>query len=55
MATLDFGKKQVLINEPYTLTNDMEKDFLYFHEFFKDVQGKIPENFDPDFHLNLKR
>ncbi|UCE94366.1 MAG: lysophospholipid acyltransferase family protein [Flavobacteriaceae bacterium] len=54
MATLDFGKKQVLINKPYTLTNDMEKDFLYFHEFFKDVKGKIPENFDPNFHLNLK-
>lgn len=55
MATLDFGKKQILLSKPYTLTNDIEKDFLYFHEFFKDVKGKNPDKFDPNFHLNLKR
>ncbi len=53
MATLDFGRKQVLIDEPYYLTGDMKKDFLHFHDFFKDVKGKNPEQFDPDFHLNV--
>lgn len=39
MATLDFGNKQVLVNDPYYLTDSMEADFTYFHEFFKDVKG----------------
>jgi len=55
MATLDFGKKEVLVNKPYYLTDDMQADFNYFHEFFKDVKGKNPEQFDPDFNLNLKK
>ncbi|WOC40104.1 1-acyl-sn-glycerol-3-phosphate acyltransferase [Polaribacter sp. HL-MS24] len=45
MATLDFGKKQILISEPYTTTDNMEADFQYFHDFFKHVQGKNPELF----------
>ena len=53
MATLDFGRKQVLIDEPYYPTGDKETDFRHFHEFYKDVKGKNPEQFDPDFHLNL--
>ena len=53
MATLDFGRKQVLIDEPYYPTGDKESDFKHFHEFFKDVDGKNPELFDPDFHLNV--
>ncbi len=53
MATLDFGRKQVLIDDPYYLTGDMKKDFLHFHNFYKDVKGRNPEQFDPDFHLNV--
>ncbi len=53
MATLDFGRKQVLIDNPYYLTGDEKTDFRHFHEFYKDVQGKNPEQFDPDFHLNV--
>ncbi|MBT8316216.1 MAG: acyltransferase [Lutibacter sp.] len=44
MATLNFKKKEVKISEPYYLTNDMEKDFNFFHDYFKGVVGKIPEN-----------
>jgi 1-acyl-sn-glycerol-3-phosphate acyltransferase len=44
MATLNFKKKEVKISEPYYLTNDMEKDFNFFHNYFKGVEGKIPEN-----------
>jgi 1-acyl-sn-glycerol-3-phosphate acyltransferase len=53
MATLDFGRKQVLIEEPYYPTGDKAVDFAHFHNFFKDVQGKNPEQFDPDFHTNV--
>jgi hypothetical protein len=43
------------VNEPYYLTESMEADFQYFHEFYKGVEGKNPDQFDPDFHLNLKK
>jgi len=45
MATLNFKKKEVKISEPYYLTNNMDDDFNFFQEFYKDVEGKIPENF----------
>ena len=45
MATLDFGKKQVKISKPYYTTEDKEKDFLFFEDFYKEVKGKVPEQF----------
>ena len=45
MATLDFGNKQIKISKAYTLTEDMDADFKYFHAFFSHVKGKNPENF----------
>ena len=54
MATLDFENKQILIKDPYYLTGDQKVDFEYFHKYFKDVKGKNPDQFDPNFHLNLK-
>jgi 1-acyl-sn-glycerol-3-phosphate acyltransferase len=45
MATLDFGKKQVKISDPYYPTDDMEKDFEHFHAFYEGVKGKHPELF----------
>ena len=46
LATLDFGKKEVKIAEPYYLTDSMENDFNHFYQFYKGVKGKIPENFN---------
>lgn len=43
MFTLDFGKKQIAISEPYYLTDNMEDDFKHFYEFYKDVKGANPE------------
>lgn len=43
MATLDFENKQVKISEPYYTTDDKDKDFEYFHSFYKGVKGKHPE------------
>lgn len=53
LAGLDYENKKVIINEPYYLTGDQKKDFLYFHNFFKDIKGKNPEQFEPNFHKNL--
>jgi len=44
MATLDFGKKEVKISDPYYLTENMEEDFNFFHKYYEGVEGKIPEN-----------
>ena len=43
MATLDFENKQIKFSEPYDITDDKEKDFKHFHNFFKGVKGKHSE------------
>ncbi|MEN8965378.1 MAG: acyltransferase, partial [Polaribacter sp.] len=43
MATLDFENKKVKISKPYYTTDNKEKDFELYHQFFKDVKGKNPE------------
>ena len=43
IATLDFEHKQIKFSEPYKTTNNKEKDFEYFHAFFKGVKGRHSE------------
>ncbi|WP_250437222.1 1-acyl-sn-glycerol-3-phosphate acyltransferase [Hanstruepera flava] len=43
MFTLDFGKKQNKISEPFYPTNNMEADFAFMKKFYEGVKGKIPE------------
>lgn len=43
MATLDFENKKIKISEPYYVTEDIQKDFKVFDNFYKDVKGKNPE------------
>ena len=43
MFTLDFGKKQNNISEPFYPTDDIDADFKFMHSFFEGVKGKIPE------------
>lgn len=45
MATLDFGNKRVKISDPYYITDNKEKDFEVFYDFFKNIKGKNPELF----------
>lgn len=45
MATLDFGKKQVKISEPYYTTDNKDKDFEYFHSFFNSNMAKKPAQY----------
>lgn len=42
MFGFDFGNKEIKLSTPYYLTNDMEKDFNVFHEFYKDIKGANP-------------
>ncbi|GAA3608501.1 1-acyl-sn-glycerol-3-phosphate acyltransferase [Flavivirga amylovorans] len=41
MITLDFENKQNKISEPFYPTDDMEADFKFMYNYFKDVKGKI--------------
>ena len=45
MASLDFGNKQIKISKAYTITDNKEADFTYFHAFFSQVKGKNPNQF----------
>ncbi len=45
MATLDFEKKKIKISEAYYTTDNMEKDFKFFHSFYENVKGKNPDLF----------
>ena len=49
MVAFDYGKKEVKFSEPFWPTDDLERDFLKIHSFFKGVTGKVPEySFDPN-------
>ncbi|WP_420600989.1 lysophospholipid acyltransferase family protein [Flagellimonas sp.] len=43
MVAFDFGRKQVKISEAFHPTDDIQKDFKEIRQFFKGVQGKVPE------------
>ena len=43
MVAFDYGKKQVKISEPVFPTDNKEKDFERYRDFYKGVVGKIPE------------
>ena len=44
MITFNFKDKEVKVSKPYYHTDNKEKDFNFFHEYYKDVIGKVPEN-----------
>lgn len=43
MFSLDFGKKENKISEPFYLTDNKEADFKFMKAFYKDAVGKISE------------
>ncbi len=53
LNAFDFGKKIYRISKPYQLSGDIKKDFGFFQNYYKDIQGKIPENFNPDFDKEI--
>ncbi|PCH73271.1 MAG: acyltransferase [Flavobacteriaceae bacterium] len=45
MIGLDFEHKKVVFSEPYMVTENKEKDFMFFYDFFRDIKGKHPERY----------
>lgn len=43
MFTLDFENKQNKVSELFYPTDDINADFEYMHNFYKDVKGKVAE------------
>ena len=50
MVGFDYGTKRVTIAKPYNITGDLKVDYEHFYNFFKNVKGKYPEKFEPEFH-----
>lgn len=46
MFAFDFKNKQIIVADPYDLTDDMEKDFDHFLNFYKDIVPAKPELFN---------
>jgi 1-acyl-sn-glycerol-3-phosphate acyltransferase len=44
MVGFDFHRQQVIISEPMETTQSQEDDFKKILDFFRPIQGKIPEN-----------
>ena len=40
----DYANKQVIVFEPFSTTNDYEKDAEFLQNLFKEVKGKVAEN-----------
>lgn len=40
---MDYEKKKLIIDKPYILTGDQEKDFEYIYSFFGDIKGAFPQ------------
>ena len=47
LVALDFKKKEVGVVNSLNPTGDINKDMIFIQNQFKDVKGKIPENFNP--------
>lgn len=43
LVRFNFGDKLVEFSEPFYPTDDVEKDFEHFHQYFKGIKGKYPE------------
>ena len=41
LVAFDFGKKEIKVSEPKWPTNNMEKDFNTYAQFYEGVKGKM--------------
>ena len=53
MVGFDFPLKTITVAEPYHISGDLKIDFEHFHNFYRNVQAKHPEKFNPNFHENV--
>ena len=47
LIAMDYKNKKVGIINQFIPTDDIEKDMLFIQEQFKNIEGKIPENYNP--------
>jgi 1-acyl-sn-glycerol-3-phosphate acyltransferase len=47
LLAMDYKNKKVGIINQFIPTDDIEKDMLFIQEQFKNIEGKIPENYNP--------
>ena len=47
LAYADYGKKEVHIGHVFNPSGDFENDFSYMESFYKDIQAKYPEEYNP--------
>lgn len=53
MVGFDYATKSISVSEPFYPTDNMKSDFNHFHNFYKNVNGKHPEQFETNFHKNM--
>ena len=44
---MDFKNKRIGVVNSIVVTGDIDKDMLFIQNHFKEVKGKIPENYNP--------
>tara|TARA_B100001758_G_scaffold121463_1_gene104447 strand:+ start:866 stop:1417 length:552 start_codon:yes stop_codon:yes gene_type:complete len=47
LVAMDFKNKQVGVINSLIPTGDINKDMIFIQNQFKDIEGKIPENYNP--------
>ena len=47
LLAMDYKNKKVGIINQFIPTDDIEKDILFIQDQFKNIEGKIPENYNP--------
>ena len=53
MVGFDYATKSISVSEPFYTTDNMKSDFNHFYNFYKNVNGKHPEQFETNFHKNM--
>ena len=51
MGFLDYKNKIAGVGEPFFPSGDFEKDMTYIQEFYRDIEGKHPENYNPQIYV----
>ena len=45
LAAIDFGSKKILLDSFFEFSGNYEHDITYVREYYKNFQGKYPENY----------
>lgn len=48
MVGFDYGKKEIIIREPFDTTGNLSQDYQIMVRFFQNIQGKYPKEIPPN-------